>query len=306
MAASIVEGLNWEYIQSLYGGKSSNASYTPVPPSTFMEHSWMYLLDSLGEFGVFVFAYLLMAVLYAVGGIIFYYVDYFRLIPSFKIQNDRYATPGDYWRCIRWLIISYLLIILPLGIISFPVTRFLGLDHALPLPPVWLGTVQMLMFLFLEDFFHYWMHRFFHTPWFYKHIHKEHHYYAAPFGFSASYAHPVEVVFLGMATFAPALLIRPHYFVFYWWFIVRQLDAVITHSGYDLPSPFDIVPYFGGTPFHDFHHKAFNCNYGSRLTWVDKLFGTYRDPPTEKKEVTEIKPASMEEEMKIKNAKKSK
>jgi len=285
---------------SFYGNNHNVTQYSIVPPTTIIETSWIYLLTHLGEFGLFIYFYLLMALLYGVGGVLFYIVDKYHLLQSLKIQNDRYATPVEYWHCVRHLLISYILIILPLGIISFPVTRFLGLDHSLPLPSALLAITQMLMFLFLEDFFHYWMHRFFHTPWFYKHIHKEHHYFASPFGFAASYAHPVEVVFLGIPTFAPALLIRPHYIVFYSWFIVRQLDAVITHSGYNLPSPFDILPFFGGTTFHDYHHKAFNCNYGSRLTWLDKLCGTYRDPPeiSSTSPIT-LKPASMVEEMKL-------
>jgi len=85
-----------------------------------------------------------------------------------------------------------------------------------------------------------------------------------------------------MCTFAPALLIRPHFFTFYCWFVLRQLDAVLTHSGYEFPwLPFNLIPFYGGTSFHDYHHKAFSCNYASRFTWLDKIFNTYRDPPDE-------------------------
>eukprot|EP01113_Clastostelium_recurvatum_P003842 TRINITY_DN1169_c0_g1_i2.p1 TRINITY_DN1169_c0_g1~~TRINITY_DN1169_c0_g1_i2.p1 ORF type:complete len:329 (-),score=51.07 TRINITY_DN1169_c0_g1_i2:186-1109(-) len=277
-------------------------------PTTVTEHVWAYLLTKLGDFGLFVFFYLSMAALYGLGGLVFYYVDKKRLFAKYKIQYDRYATDKDYMDCVKGLIFSYVCIILPLGCISFPMTKLAGLSHSLPLPPVHVGLAQMFAFLVLEDFFHYWMHRFFHTPWFYKHIHKQHHYYAAPFGLAASYAHPIETICLGICTFAPAFIIRPHYFVFYLWFIVRQMDAVYTHSGYEFPwNPFDYLPYFGGATFHDYHHKAFTCNYGSRYTYLDKLFKTYKDAPvvdeTEKLKAT-IKPASMAEELRLKKAKK--
>lgn len=38
----------------------------------------------------------------------------------------------------------------------------------------------------------------------------------------------------------------------------------------------DIFHCIAGAKFHDYHHYAFNCNYASRLTFIDKAFGTYR------------------------------
>ncbi|EFA78465.1 sterol desaturase family protein [Heterostelium album PN500] len=247
-------------------------------PTNFIEYTWLWILESYGEFGLFLIFYLSMAFLYALGGLFFYFCDKFHWFQSRKIQIKKYPTSDDIKRCINNLVTNYILIVLPLGIISFPFSRILGMQHSLPLPPVWRFLFDMLLCLIGEDFFHYWMHRFFHTPWFYKNIHKEHHYYTAPFGFTASYAHPVEVVFLGLATFAPAFILRPHFITFYSWFILRQLDAVLTHSGYDIELfPFNLLPTYGGTAFHDYHHKEFTCNYGSRFTWLDKLLGTYKE-----------------------------
>ncbi|EGC29771.1 hypothetical protein DICPUDRAFT_42415 [Dictyostelium purpureum] len=258
-------------------------------PSNFIEYGWAWILQSYGEFGLFLIFYFSMAVLYALGGFIFYLFDKFKLFPKKKIQITKYPSSQDIKRCIDNLVVNYLLVVLPLGVVSFPFSKFLGMNYSLPLPPAWRFCLDIFLCLIGEDFFHYWMHRFFHTPWFYKNIHKEHHYYSAPFGFTASYAHPVEVVFLGFATFAPALIIRPHFITFYSWFVIRQLDAVLTHSGYDIDLfPFNFMPYYGGTSFHDYHHKEFTCNYGSRFTYLDKFLGTYKEkskstPTTNKK-----------------------
>jgi len=115
-----------------------------------------------------------------------------------------------------------------------------------------------------------------HTPYFYKNIHKIHHYYSAPFGLAASYSHPLEVLILGLPTFLGPAILKTHYFTFFSWVLFRQLDAVSTHCGYDLPHPFNLLPYHGGAKDHDFHHKNFICNYSSRFVFMDKIFGTYR------------------------------
>jgi len=149
---------------------------------------------------------------------------------------------------------------------------------SLPLPSLWTFTWNMAFCIFTEDVLHYWLHRFLHIPKWYKLIHKVHHTFSAPFGFTASYAHPLEVLILGIPTFAGPMIIQCHYFTFFCWIIFRQLDAVGTHSGYDLPHIFDLLPFFGGTLVHDFHHKNFIFNYSSRFTFMDKWFGTYKEP----------------------------
>lgn len=57
------------------------------------------------------------------------------------------------------------------------------------------------------------------------------------------------MLILGFATFLGPLLIRPHFFTFFSWVLYRQLDAVGTHSGYDLPNPLNLIPFYGGTCF---------------------------------------------------------
>jgi 4-alpha-methyl-delta7-sterol-4alpha-methyl oxidase len=240
----------------------------------------MMLFENVGGFGVFIFAYTMMAAIYAAGSYLLYLVDKHRWLDQYKIQKGKYATKAEYLDCAKYLLKNYVFLILPLGVVSFPVTRFLGMSYTLPLPAFSTWCIHILCCLMGEDFLHYWIHRYLHTPWAYKNIHKVHHTYLAPFGLTASFAHPIEILMEGFATFMPALLIRPHFFTFYSWFILRQFDALFTHCGYNLPfplSPFEWVPFFGGAAFHDYHHKAFTCNYASRFTYLDKIFGTYKE-----------------------------
>eukprot|EP01111_Echinosteliopsis_oligospora_P006934 TRINITY_DN2141_c0_g1_i1.p1 TRINITY_DN2141_c0_g1~~TRINITY_DN2141_c0_g1_i1.p1 ORF type:complete len:294 (-),score=50.73 TRINITY_DN2141_c0_g1_i1:77-958(-) len=268
-------------MDTMQGNKTYQQEQAWQHPANIAEEVWVWMLTHVGEFGLFLFFYASMAGLYALGAFGFAIIDKYKFFSSYKIQAGKYPSEADYKRCIKNLVWNYLFFILPAGVISFPFTGYLGLSYSLPLPSLYTFSWQILFCLVGEDALHYFLHRFFHTPWFYQNIHKEHHYYAAPFGLSATYAHPVEVIFLGIPTFAPVLAIRPHFFTFYSWFIIRQLDAVLTHSGYEFPwIPFQILPYYGGTEFHDYHHKAFKCNYGSRFTLLDRLLGTYKPAPS--------------------------
>ena len=122
---------------------------------------------------------------------------------------------------------------------------------------------QLAFFFFFEDMFHYFgsctllrppgrsgnrfvnapfpisptAHQLLHTPLLYKHIHKLHHKYSAPFGLAAEYAHPLEVMILGMGTiFGPLLYcwFKPnlHIVTVYMWITLRLFQAIDAHSGY--------------------------------------------------------------------------
>jgi methylsterol monooxygenase len=67
-------------------------------------------------------------------------------------------------------------------------------------------TTQIALFFVLEDAWHYVSHRILHNRYLYKHIHKLHHEFSAPFGLAAEYAHPIEILVLGMGTVGSPLL----------------------------------------------------------------------------------------------------
>eukprot|EP00294_Goniomonas_avonlea_P014194 CAMPEP_0114540708 /NCGR_PEP_ID=MMETSP0114-20121206/919_1 /TAXON_ID=31324 /ORGANISM="Goniomonas sp, Strain m" /LENGTH=163 /DNA_ID=CAMNT_0001724903 /DNA_START=362 /DNA_END=853 /DNA_ORIENTATION=+ len=143
---------------------------------------------------------------------------------------------------------------------------------------------HLFVCLVIEDFMHYVLHRALHHPKLYKLIHKDHHLHTYPFGLTAVYASPQEVSILSMATFAGPLLLQPHLSTIYLWIILRELDAVESHSGYDFPwhpSNFSFGMW-GAVKFHDYHHESQLKNFASRFTVWDKLFGTYGERPENK------------------------
>jgi len=85
--------------------------------------------------------------------------------------------------------------------------------------------------------FRFTAHQALHTGILYKHIHKIHHKYSAPFGLAAEYAHPAEVFILGTGTILGPLLycyfMRDlHICTVYVWIFLRLCQAIDAHSGY--------------------------------------------------------------------------
>ena len=56
-------------------------------------------------------------------------------------------------------------------------------------------ALQITFFMIVEDSTFYWAHRFLHTPFLYKHLHKKHHEFNVTIGIAAEYAHPLEFIF---------------------------------------------------------------------------------------------------------------
>ena len=142
-----------------------------------------------------------------------------------------------------------------------------------------------------------------HTRYLYKHIHKIHHKYSAPFGLAAEYAHPAEVFILGAGTICGPLLYcyftqNLHLLTVLIWIVLRLFQAIDAHSGYghyllklvfirsldklnsvffflDFPWSLNhILPFWSGAEHHDFHHMAFTNNFSTSFRWWDRIFGT--------------------------------
>ncbi|WFD06661.1 4alpha-methylsterol monooxygenase [Malassezia vespertilionis] len=191
-------------------------------------------------------------------------------------------------RSIPWMIIdqmpsmrNHFTVELP-QIWSFhPICEYFGLTtHAVPFPS-WLQILWQITFFFVfEDMFHYWAHRALHWGPLYKHIHKMHHEFSAPFGLAAEYAHPLEVLILGMGTIGGPLLLcaftqNLHLVTVYIWIVLRLFQAVDAHSGYDFPiSLHNWIPFWAGADHHDYHHMAFLGCYATSFRWWDHFMGT--------------------------------
>lgn len=109
-------------------------------------------------------------------------------------------------------------------------------------PLLLLVVYPTVVFHISDFFFPFTAHQMLHTGILYKHIHKLHHQYAAPFGLAAEYAHPVETLILGAGTLSGPLLYcwytrNFHILTMYVWVILRLFQAIDAHSGYGIYKP---------------------------------------------------------------------
>jgi plant 4,4-dimethylsterol C-4alpha-methyl-monooxygenase len=106
-----------------------------------------------------------------------------------------------------------------------------GIHTRLPLPSLWEMSAQLLVYFLVEDYLNYWIHRLLHGEWGYQKIHRVHHEFTAPIGFAAPYAHWAEVLILGIPSFAGPAIAPSHMITFWLWIVLRQVEAIDTHSG---------------------------------------------------------------------------
>lgn len=214
-------------------------------------------------------------------------------IDEYKIQPKIKNSLSDMLDCCKKVMFTFVIAVGPLQLFSFPVIQWIGIRTSLPLPSMSEIVWQLLVYVLVEDYANYWLHRMLHCKWGYEKIHYVHHEYTAPIGFAAPYAHWAEIIILGLASFLGPLIVPGHMVTFWLWMILRQLEAVETHCGYEFPwSPSKFIPFYGGAIHHDYHHFVggkSQSNFASVFTYCDYLYGTDKGYRYQKKVLEEAR-----------------
>lgn len=205
------------------------------------------------------------------------------MMPSmrkYKIQDKKAPTRAQYLECVKEVLLAHIFVeAFPIFGFHF-VCNFFNITYRAPFPSVWLMVAQIACLFLMEDTWHYFGHRLLHTPYLYKRVHKQHHKYAAPFGLTAEYAHPIEVAFTGTGTVGSPLLLaylwgNMHLLTVMIWITLRLVQAIDSHSGYDFSFSLHwYFPLWAGASHHDDHHHYFTGNYSSSFRHWDYLLGT--------------------------------
>ncbi|KAI9225731.1 MAG: fatty acid hydroxylase superfamily-domain-containing protein [Piptocephalis tieghemiana] len=257
---------------SRYGGYEPN----------WIESLWLGLFDGGRNPMLVVTAvsFLMHEIVYFGRFLPFYAIDRIPYFRQYKLQGGKEMTPSQFRKCFALIAFSHCLVELPMMFGFHPFAEAIGM-RIIDIFPSWYTMVmQVAIFFVFEDFFHYWMHRALHWGPLYRHIHKVHHEFPAPFGLTAEYAHPMEALILGTGTLSGPLLYLLatgdfHIVTMLVWTALRLMQAVDAHSGYDFPWSFrHIFPGWAGAEHHDYHHQAFIGNYSSSFRWWDDIFGT--------------------------------
>ncbi|KAJ3296330.1 hypothetical protein HDU79_007014 [Rhizoclosmatium sp. JEL0117] len=203
--------------------------------------------------------------------LVFFAVDMTNSFQTFKIQTKKKPpTLESYWNCAKLVLFNFFAINLPISYLNY-----LWLDNAeaarmqvyAALPSAAVIVRDLAVSAVLFEFSFYWWHRLFHYPPLYKIVHKEHHKYTAPMGLAAIYAHPLDHLITNMVSMILGpIFMKMHVAVLCLWGTITVITTVCTHSGYALPGS-------ANASSHDYHHYAFNSNFGV-LGIFDWLHGT--------------------------------
>ncbi|XP_022158130.1 methylsterol monooxygenase 2-2-like [Momordica charantia] len=246
--------------------------------AAILESAWLYLITNFSDFQLAsIGTFIVHESVFFLFGLPFIFLERTGWLSKYKIQAKT-NSPAAQGKCIIRLLMYHCGVNLPLMIVSYPVFKQMGMRSSLPLPSWKVVFGQILFYFIVEDFVFYWGHRILHTKWLYKNVHSVHHEYATPFGLTAEYAHPAEILFLGFATVIGPAITGPHLMTLWLWMTLRLMETVEAHCGYHFPwSPSNFLPLYGGAYFHDYHHRLLytkSGNYSSTFTYMDWIFGT--------------------------------
>uniref|UniRef100_A0A803KRS2 Fatty acid hydroxylase domain-containing protein n=1 Tax=Chenopodium quinoa TaxID=63459 RepID=A0A803KRS2_CHEQI len=208
--------------------------------ASLLESGWQYLVTHFSDFQLAcIGSFILHESVFFLSGLPFIFLERGGYLSKYKIQAKN-NPPEAQQKCITRLLLYHFCVNLPVMLLSYPVFRAMGMRSSLPLP-----------------------------SW-----------YATPFGLTSEYAHPAEILFLGFATIVGPAITGPHLFTLWLWMVLRVLETVEAHCGYHFPwSPSNFFPLYGGSDFHDYHHRLLytkSGNYSSTFMYMDWIFGTDR------------------------------
>lgn len=241
-----------------------------------MQTSWDFMIQAFGvsQSSLHLLGSIFLPLfLHWILALLFLYVDLTgrpKWILKYKVQDQKASYPVDKQRMkavIKQVIFNHLFVQIPGVTLHTLLRESRGYDSSRTLPTFNRFVVDFIVFFVCLEIFSYYIHRILHYPLVYKHFHKRHHEWQAPYAWTSSYCHPVEHIFNNMvpAGVGP-LLMGSHLFTYFSWLILIMVSSISIHCGYHLP-------FMTSPESHDYHHLKFNQNFGL-LGILDRIHGT--------------------------------
>jgi lathosterol oxidase len=138
--------------------------------------------------------------------------------------------------------------------------------------------LSVFVYLFIQDTYFYWTHRWMHHRRLFRYMHKVHHESRQPTPWAAFSFHPWESI-LGAVVIPSLVFIVPiHVGAVLFILVFMTLCSVLNHAGFEI-YPDSWLRGFIGRHFitaahHNLHHSDYRCNLALYFRFWDKLMGT--------------------------------
>lgn len=245
---------------------------------------------------------------FLVAGIPFliFYIFYSKKFQILKIQLKE-ARKSDFLREIKYSLLSGFITAFIVALLFKTSLKNNSLIYSdlNDYPIYWLFISYALAILFHDTWF-YWIHRFFHIPWIYKHVHNVHHLSVNPSPWTSFTFHFFEAIGEGLVIIPLAFIVPLHpYTLVFFGFSIFAIN-VYGHLGYEIaPKWFRqsfLFELINTSVHHNLHHSKFKGNYGLYFRIWDRLMGTENKEYVEEFErIQARRPINEYSEINIKN-----
>ena len=142
---------------------------------------------------------------------------------------------------------------------------------------LWL-PFSLLIALFIQETYYYWLHRWMHRPKVFRLVHKIHHDSIVTSAWTAFSFNPLESILQAFMVPFIILLLPMHVSIVFLMLIIMTVSATINHLDVEIyPKGFEkhwLGRWLIGATHHSQHHAKFLVNYGLYFTFWDKWMNT--------------------------------
>lgn len=143
-------------------------------------------------------------------------------------------------------------------------------------------VISIVLTLLIHEVYFYFSHRWFHTPFGMKYVHRVHHLSFNPSPFAAFSFHPWEAVAQAVIFPVLAYVYPMHPIALLAVLTISTVTGVLNHCGYELMPKSWMKGGFGRwivtASHHQIHHEHVTYNYSLYFTFLDHWFKTNRWP----------------------------
>ena len=143
--------------------------------------------------------------------------------------------------------------------------------------PLWYLPASLVIYLFLQETYYYWIHRWMHFPKVFKIVHLVHHQSKISSPFTAFSFHPIEGLLQAIILPVLFLFVPIHLYVLIIILTIMSITSVINHLGIEI-YPKKSYSWFAkwviGASHHSLHHTRTTYNYGLFFTIWDRWLHT--------------------------------